>query len=262
MRSSFSLVHPRRALRRLLNEYATGRRSRLLEEIPFASGLGDSVWVLYGLARSLKPEVCVEIGSARGKSACYVGLALEENGKGKLYAIDPHTKTEWNDDNSVETYEVMRQNLGSLGLLDRVEIVRKTSGQAALSWNMPIDLIFIDGDHTYEGVKRDWELFTPNLAPFGVVVFHDTAWEIDRVSRRQNSREDMGVPRFVEELRLAGQPVITLPRDFGVSIVQARPGGLSLLPPAVEVASSHDGLTWESEQEDILDFADTRRPPT
>jgi hypothetical protein len=130
MRSSFSLVHPRRALRRLLDEYATGRRTRLLQEIPFASGLGDSVWVLYGLARSLKPEVCVEIGSARGKSACYVGLALEENGKGKLYAIDPHTKTEWNDSNSVETYEVMRQNLGSLGLLDRVEIVRKTSGQA------------------------------------------------------------------------------------------------------------------------------------
>ena len=56
----------------------------LLEGIPFASGLGDSVWVLYGLARSLKPEVCVEIGSSRGKSACYVGLALEENGKGKL----------------------------------------------------------------------------------------------------------------------------------------------------------------------------------
>ena len=52
------------------------------------------------------------------------------------------------------------------------------------------------------------------------------------MSRRTNAREDMGVPRFVEELRLAGQPVITLPRDFGVSIVQARPGGLSLLPPA------------------------------
>ena len=33
MRSSFSLVHPRRALRRLLDEYATGRRSRLLEGI-------------------------------------------------------------------------------------------------------------------------------------------------------------------------------------------------------------------------------------
>ncbi len=246
MRSSFSLVHPRWTLRRLLDEYATGRRSHLLQGIPFASGLEDSVWVLYGLARSLKPEVCVEIGSARGKSACYVGLALEENGRGKLYAIDPHTKTEWNDSYSVETYEAMRQNLGSLGLLDRVEIVRKTSGQAALGWNMPIDLIFIDGDHSYEGVKRDWELFTPHLAPFGVVVFHDTAWEIDPVSWREYAREDMGVPRFVEELRLAGQPVITLPRDCGVSIVQARPGGLSLLLPVAEVASSHDKQTWES----------------
>ena len=54
------------------------------------SGLGDSAWILYALARSLKPTVCVEIGSARGKSACFVGQALHENGHGKLYAIDPH----------------------------------------------------------------------------------------------------------------------------------------------------------------------------
>ena len=182
MKSLSSLVHPRRTLRRLLETYARGRRSRLLEGTPFASGLGDSAWVLYGLARSLHPEVCVEIGSARGKSACFVGLALKENGKGKLYAIDPHTKTEWNE-NSVETFEVMRKNLGSFGLMHRVEIVRKTSEQAALNWNMPIDLLFIDGDHSYEGVKRDWELFTPHLSQFGVVIFHDTAWEIDPESR-------------------------------------------------------------------------------
>jgi predicted O-methyltransferase YrrM len=64
-----------------------------LPAVDFASGLGDSAWLLHGLARSLKPKVCVEIGSARGKSACYVGLALMENGFGKIYAIDPHTKT-------------------------------------------------------------------------------------------------------------------------------------------------------------------------
>ena len=54
---------------------------------------------------------------------------------------------------------------------------------------MPIDLIFIDGDHNYEGVKRDWELFdTRTWQPFGVVVFHDTAWEIDPVSRARPVR--------------------------------------------------------------------------
>jgi|SRR5271166_871210 len=241
MKSLSSLAHPRRTLRRLLETYARGKRSRLLEETPIVTGLGDAAWLLYGLARSLRPEVCVEIGSARGKSACFLGQALNENGKGKLYAIDPHTKNAWSEI-SVDTFEVMRKNLESFGLMHRVEIVRKTAEQAALNWNLTIDLLFIDGDHSYEGVKKDWELFTPHLSQFGVVIFHDTAWEIDP-EYRLSMRDDMGVPRFVEDLRLAGHPVITLPRDFGVSIVQTRPGGLSLLPPAAEVASSHDGHT-------------------
>jgi cephalosporin hydroxylase len=36
------------------------------------------------------------------------------------------------------------------------------------------DLIFIDGDHRYEGVKRDFELYKNLLSPRGFVVFHDT----------------------------------------------------------------------------------------
>jgi predicted O-methyltransferase YrrM len=36
-----------------------------------------------------------------------------------------------------------------------------------------IDLLFIDGDHTYEGVKRDWEMYSPLVRDGGVVVFHD-----------------------------------------------------------------------------------------
>jgi len=36
-----------------------------------------------------------------------------------------------------------------------------------------IDLLFIDGDHTYEGVKQDWEMYSPFVAEGGIVVFHD-----------------------------------------------------------------------------------------
>jgi hypothetical protein len=63
------------------------------DAINFHSGLNDSANLLYGLVRSMKPEVCVEIGSGRGMSACYVGMALRQNGRGKLYAIDPHMPT-------------------------------------------------------------------------------------------------------------------------------------------------------------------------
>ena len=171
-------------------------------------------------------------------SACYVGMALALNGKGKVFAIDPHTPTEWNDAGSADSYEIMMKNVRSLGLSRYVEIIRKTSAEAAQGWNRRIELLFIDGDHSYEGVKSDWELFSPHMAPFGVVVFHDTAWEIAPEKWKGVRREDMGVPRFVDELRQGGYPVITLNNDFGVSIVQPCLGGCPLLP-AVAGAGRH-----------------------
>jgi predicted O-methyltransferase YrrM len=197
-----------------------------LDEVDFKSGLGDSAYLLYGLARALKPQVAVEIGSARGRSACYVGRALKENGSGRLFAIDPHTHTNWNDENSVATLDEMKRNLKSLGIEKQVEIIRDVSERAAARWMIPIDMLFIDGDHSYEGVKRDWELFSPFVVPFGVVVFHDTLWELR--PDPTYARADMGVPAFVEELRLAGYPVTTIDRDFGVSIVQPTLNGVPL----------------------------------
>ena len=115
-----------------------------------------------------------------------------------------------------------------MNVADRVEIVRKTSIEAAVGWNRPIDLLFIDGDHTYEGVKKDWELFSPHVTKFGVVLFHDTIWEVGEIDPNYR-RSDMGVPQFTDELRRAGYPVITLPKDCGLSMVQPTAGGVPLL---------------------------------
>jgi predicted O-methyltransferase YrrM len=48
-----------------------------------------------------------------------------------------------------------------------------------------IDFLFIDGDHTYEGVKRDWEMYSPLVRPGGLVAFHDVAgnYETTQVKR-------------------------------------------------------------------------------
>ncbi len=37
----------------------------------------------------------------------------------------------------------------------------------------PLDYLFIDGDHTYEGVKRDYELYAPLVRKGGIIAFHD-----------------------------------------------------------------------------------------
>jgi len=210
------------------------------ENLEFNSGLGDSAELLYALTRSIKPTTCVEIGSACGKSACYIGMALKENGFGRLFAIDPHSPTGWNDPGPVDSLEAFRANVAALGVDEQIMIVRSTSQQAAQGWDRQIDLLFIDGDHTYEGVKRDWELFNPHVRPFGIVVFHDTAWELPPFCDRDYARADMGVPRFVDELRRQGYPVLTINKDFGFTLVQTVRGGCPLWQPP-EGAQTTDG---------------------
>jgi predicted O-methyltransferase YrrM len=209
------------------------------DTINFHSGLGDSANLLYGLVRSMKPEICVEIGSARGRSACYIGMALKENGSGKLYAIDPHTATNWNDIESSDSIDILRSNISALGLSNQIVIICSSSEEAGRNWNRPIDLIFIDGDHSYEGVKHDWELFSPHVKPFGIVLFHDTAWSLHpptaevptaRVAAYLKTLGVMGVPRFVDELRANGYQALTIDQDCGLTLIQPTVGGVSLVP--------------------------------
>lgn len=216
---------PTRRLRLALFQARMAHARYRLATLKSSSALGHSAWLLHGLVRSLQPETCVEIGSAQGWSTCHVGLALRENVRGKLYAIDPHMPTAWNDPGAVASLPILQHNLRMCGITPYVEVIRATSQEAARCWTHPIDLLFVDGDHSYEGVKRDWELFSPHLTPFGVAVIHDSTWEL-----HGPNRPDMGVPRFLEDMRLAGYPLITLDRDCGLTLVQAKPGGIPLIP--------------------------------
>jgi predicted O-methyltransferase YrrM len=56
-----------------------------------------------------------------------------------------------------------------------------------------IDLLFLDGDHTYEGVKADWDLWSPLVRPGGIIAFHDTV--------ETEWAHEPGVVRLVSELK-------------------------------------------------------------
>jgi predicted O-methyltransferase YrrM len=167
----------------------------------------------------------VEIGSARGRSTCALGLACKQNGSGEVHAIDPHTANAWSEGEG-DTYDFLMDRLKCYGLLPWVTVHRQTSSEAASSWSKAIDFLFIDGDHTYAGVKSDFELFQRWVKPEGVIAFHDTLWNHYR--GHKHYRPDIGVPAFVEELRKAGHAVVTVGAFPGLSLVSPIPGGWSL----------------------------------
>lgn len=56
----------------------------------------------------------------------------------------------------------------------------------------PVDFLFIDGDHTFEGVRRDWEMYSPLVREGGLIGFHDVAGNYDdtQVKRFWDSIKD------------------------------------------------------------------------
>lgn len=81
--------------------------------------------------------------------------------------------------------------------------------------HQPLDLVFVDGDHTYESVRRDYELYAPLLRDDGIVAFHDIV---------DGPYEAVGeAPRFWREVRPELEPAVELvsSRDqggFGIGV--------------------------------------------
>lgn len=114
----------------------------------------------------------VEIGSWKGRSTTWLASGARLAGH-CVYAIDPHHRSREYPD--AETADEFLANLARNGLASVVEPLVMTSEEAAARVAGPIELLFIDGDHSYEAVRRDAELWLPRLIDGGTVMFHDVA---------------------------------------------------------------------------------------
>ena len=206
--------------------------------VDWQSGLGDAAFALYGLVRAQRPNVIVEIGSARGRSTCALALACRLNGVGRVYAIDPHTINPWTEIGTGGSTEAfLRERLRDYRLDEWCDVIVGTSADAAKTWSTQVDLLFVDGDHSLDGVRSDFELFRPWLAPNALVVFHDTAWSHHTLPEDAPHPGDlreklatMGVPQYLEMLKAEGYQSITLPLLPGLTILDPQPGGFVFVP--------------------------------
>jgi MMP 1-O-methyltransferase len=114
----------------------------------------------------------VEIGSWKGRSTVWLGLGAQRAGQ-KVYAVDPHANAR--EDPTAKTLDTFRSNLARAGLSETVETLVMTSTQAERIVPGDVELLFVDGDHSVEGSRRDAELWLPRVGERGVVMFHDVA---------------------------------------------------------------------------------------
>lgn len=120
-----------------------------------------------------------EIGSYLGASACCFASGLEQMSgwtSGKIICIDT-----WHNDAMSEgerdTWLEFKRNTERYA--SQIQPVRGFStdvvGQVKVI-SEHLDLLFIDGDHSYEGVKADWEAYKRLMRPNSIVIFHDIGW--------------------------------------------------------------------------------------
>jgi len=126
--------------------------------------------VLHALTRLLMPTAIVEIGVGGAASTLAFAEALRLNHHGRLISIDIN---QW-------FIERARMLLTTHGLSQYATIIagRSTDPETKrrIVEQMPaIDILFIDGDHSFAGCRADFDCYRELLAPAGIVVFHDTA---------------------------------------------------------------------------------------
>lgn len=181
-------------------------------------GLG---WIYYGLARAIRPQTAVVIGSYRGFVPLVLGKALQDNGSGEVLFIDPSLVDDfWKCPDCIQAH-FSRFDVGNIRhhLSTTQEFVQSAS-YAALD---NIGILFVDGYHTAEFAKFDHQAFESKMAEDGVTLFHDSVRE--RVSRiyGENKPYTHSVCRYVDELRRSPTyEVLSFPQSDGLTLVKRR----------------------------------------
>lgn len=161
---------------------------RLTSPPPWAGHIPFAFW----LAGAAAPAVFVELGTHSGNSyaAFCQGLA-EHRVPARAYAVDTWEGDEHSGRYGAEVFADLHA-FNEARFSGFSKLLRTSFDDASLYFaEGSVDLLHMDGLHTYEAVRSDYERWLPNLSPRAVVVFHDI-----------NVRErGFGVWRLWEELR-------------------------------------------------------------
>jgi len=122
------------------------------------------------LVSKIEPKVIVDLGVDYGFST----FCFAYPKKGKVFGIDwfqgdPDTGHRNTYNIVCELYENLKKNYN----INNIEFIKSEFNEAASNFNMKIDLIHIDGLHSYEAVKNDYETWKEFCNEESIFLFHD-----------------------------------------------------------------------------------------
>jgi hypothetical protein len=120
---------------------------------------------LFNLLARERPTTTAEIGCANGGSTGVIAHALEQNGKGHHFAVDPFQESFWKD--------AGKHRISAANLSHRVTFHDEFPER--IFHTLPeLDFVFIDGSHLFDFTIVDFVVSDKRLKVGGIMGFHDT----------------------------------------------------------------------------------------
>jgi predicted O-methyltransferase YrrM len=160
---------------------------------PIEGWLSDrQMQIFYPYVKALPPKsLLVEIGSYHGKSSLFFRLA---NPDINILTIDPCKQYLVNGKPLFPPKHIDDSVLAHGNIFQ----ICDSSFEVLQTFNWTIDLLYIDGDHTYDGVMDD-SLWIYHVAKDGIVMFHDYKSDHKDVETAVNDLIDTALLKMVEE---------------------------------------------------------------
>ena len=138
---------------------------KILEEI--STGWKDHITFAQWIVKRKNPEVIVDLGVDWGYSTFCFSLPKI----GHVYGIDSF---EGDDFAGIrDTYNYVLEKQKELQL-DNITFIKGYFDDIAKNWDKQIDILHIDGFHTYKAVKNDYDTWSKFVKNDGIILFHDT----------------------------------------------------------------------------------------
>lgn len=141
---------------------------------PLTQGWFNHGQKILELVEQHRPTVCVELGTWMGASAIPVARSIRRWG-GTLTCVDTWAGT-------VDGQFLYRapwmlascaRNLMEAHVSGNVRLIPATTIEASFWWTAPIDYLYVDADHSYDGVAADLRAWLPKLRPGGLILGDD-----------------------------------------------------------------------------------------